>query len=156
MSQRAAAAREAAAPLPPTSPPTHPLCLDTLTTPYLPSAMPPTPLSTELPHLLPCRPHLQEHPRRLRPHLPTTTRGRSAACAASSGSRYRRRRYGESPTSGRWRCGSSSTRSTFARWRSCSGSRRMLGQGYVGRRQLVETHLVFPDPARSRRAARMR
>lgn len=160
MSQRAAAVRGAAAPLHPPSPPlTHPLCLDKLTPAHCPSVMPPAPLSMKLPHLLPCRPHLQGHPRPLHPRQPrppTTTRGRSAASAVSSGSRYQRRRYVGSPTSGRWRCGSSSTRSMFAPWRSCSASRRRRRQAYVSERQPLEPQLVSPGLAPSRRAARMR
>lgn len=159
MSQRAAAARGVAAPhRSPPPPPIRPLCPDKHTAARPPSVMPPTRLNIKLPHRLPCRPHLQGHPLRpLRPRPPTTTRGRSAVSAASSGSRYLRRRCAESPTSGRWRCGSSSsTRLTFAPWRSCLGSRRRRRQACAAKHSTLEPQLVFPGLVPSRRAARMR
>lgn len=158
MSQRAAAVRVAAAPLHPPSPPlTLPLCLGIPMPAHQPSMMPPTQRSTKHLHLLPYHLHLQgrPHPLHLQPH-PPTTQGRSAGSAASSGSQYRRRRCAGNPTSGRWRCGSSSTRSMCAPWRSCSASRRRRRQAYVRQHQLLEPYLVSPDPALLRRVARMR
>lgn len=158
MSQRAAAARGAAAPLPPSLPLTRPLCLDTLTPPHLPSVTPRTP-SMKLPLLLPCHPRLPGLPRLCRPQHPcppATMRGRSAVYAASSGNRSQRRRSAGSPTSGRWRCGSSSTRSTSALWRSCSGSRRRQWQAYVGWLRPLEPQPVSPGPGPLKRAAKMR
>ena len=81
-----------------------------------------------------------------------TARGRSAGCAASTGRPSPRRRCGGSPTSGRWPCGSSSTRSTCAPWRSCSASRRRA-PGAVP--PPVEPHAADAPEPPSRRA-RMR
>lgn len=151
MSQRAAAVRRAAAPLPPLLPLTHPLCQDRLT--------PWTMVSIKLPHPLPCLPHLQGHPHLPRPwrqHPPATTWGKSAACAASSGSPSQRRRCVGNQTSGRWRCGSSSTRSTFGPWRSSLGSRKMRWWVYEVRRQQPEPQLIYRDPAPLKTAVRMR
>lgn len=149
-----AAVRGAAAP-----PLTRPLCPDTFTPTCLPSTMLQAPLSMKPPLLLLCHPHLPpllllHHLRRLCPR--TTTLGRSVVCAAFSGNRSRRRRCAGSPTSGRWRCDSSSTRSTFALWRSCSGSRRRRRPAFEGWPPALGRQLVCHDPAHSRRAVRMR
>lgn len=155
MSQRAAAARGAAAPPPPPSspPPPHPLCPDTLT----PSLMrPATPRPQHLP-LRPCHLCLQERRRLLRPRRPRPpTPGRSVGCAAFSGSPYQRRRCAGSPTSGRWRCGSSSIRLTSAPWRSSSGSRRRRGQVHEPQCRPRRPRIASPGLVPSRRAPRRR
>lgn len=154
MSQRAAAAMGAAALLPPPSPAplTYPLCPDTLT----PSRMQPAaPRSPHLP-LHPCRPCLRGRRRHLlrsrRPCPPTP--GRSVESAASSGSPYQRRRCAGSPTSGRWRCGSSSTRLTSALWRSSLGIRRR--RRHVRERPTPGPQITSPGLGPSRRAPKRR
>lgn len=155
MSQRAAAARGAAAPLPPPTPPPlpRPLCPDTRTPSLMRPAMPGP---QHLP-LRPCRLRLQERRRLLHPRRPRPpTAGRSVEFAASSGSPYQRRRCAGSPTSGRWRCGSSSTRLTSAPWRSSSGSRRRLRRARERQRRTRRPRIASPGPVPSRRAPRRR